>query len=558
MHESVFTELAIIIAIGAGISMIMRLIRQPFIIGYILTGLIVGPSVLNIIQSAETIEVFASFGIALLLFIIGLGLNPKIVKEVGKVSLYAAGAQILFTTIISFMLATAFGFTKIESIIIGLALSFSSTIIVLTLLNNKKEQTRLNGKISIGILLIEDIIATFALIFVNAQSDGQFSASTLLILAVKGIALVVPLFFFSYKILPFFNKLIAGSQELLFLFAIGWGFGIAAIFQYFGFSIEVGALFAGVALASQPYAQEVASRLRPLRDFFIVVFFISLGAGLSVGEFGGIWVYVLVFSLLVIWLKPIIFMGVLGIMGYTKNTSFKVGGALSQISEFSLVLVILASQQGIIRDEIVTLITIVALITIAISAYAVTYSNQLYFLLERHLSFFVRNNPKKERFHINKYDIVIFGYNRGGREFIRVAQHMRKKFVVVDYDPVVVETLEKRHLHYIYGDATDPELLEELNLTHAKMIVSTATDHQTNMLIAKFIDQINPAAVFICTADTAHQAAELYATNVSYVMMPHYIGSEKIGSFIKRKGYDKAEFAKYREKHLKHLETHYT
>lgn len=558
MHASIFTELSIIIAVGAIVSICMRIIRQPLIIGYILTGIIVGPSVFNIIKSSETIEVFSSIGIALLLFIVGLGLNPKVIKEVGKVSVVAATAQITITAIVAYVVSTAFHFTKTESIIIGLALAFSSTIIVLKLLSDKKEQNRLNGKISIGILLIEDVVATIALVMVTARSEGNFSIDSLLLLSGKGILLAAALFIVANKLLPYLNKIIASSQELLFLFAIGWGFGIAAIFEYFGFSIEVGALFAGVALAAFPYAQEVSSRLRPLRDFFIVVFFISLGTRLAFNEIVAIWPYVLVFSLIVIWLKPLVFMIVMGLLGYTKNTSFRVGSALSQISEFSLVLVVLGSQQGIVRPEIVNIMTIVALITIAISAYAITYNNQLYNLFENRLALFERRKTKNEQTKTIKYDMVLFGYNRGGQEFIRVANSMGKRYVVVDYDPEVVEVLEKKSIPLLYGDATDPELLQELNLPHAKMIVSTVSDHQTNLYLAHHLEQINPTAVFICTADTAHQASELYEEGASYVMMPHYIGSEKIGSFIKRNGYNKSEFRKFREKHLQYLETHYS
>ncbi|MBP7835028.1 cation:proton antiporter, partial [Candidatus Saccharibacteria bacterium] len=172
MQENIFTELSIIIAIGAGISLLMRLIRQPLIIGYILTGLLVGPSFLNLIQSSETIGVFASIGIALLLFIVGLGLNPRVIKEVGKIAGLAGVLQITLTTILGYGFGQIAGYTKTESLLIGLAISFSSTIIVLKLLSDKKEQTRLNGKIAIGILLIQDIVATLALIFVAARAEG--------------------------------------------------------------------------------------------------------------------------------------------------------------------------------------------------------------------------------------------------------------------------------------------------------------------------------------------------------------------------------------------------
>ena len=304
MHD-VFTELSIIIAIGTGVSLIMRILRQPLIIGHIVTGIIVGPSVLSLIQSADTIQVFSKIGIALLLFIIGLGLNPKVIKEVGKVAALAGLLQIGFTALFGWIAATILGLTKTESVILAIALSFSSTIIILKLLSDKKEQSRLYGKITIGILLVQDVIATFALLVITAQgNDHGFSPLELLQLVAKGLLIAAPIFYIGNNILPKMHKLIAGSQEFLFLFAIGWGFGCAALFQVAGFSLEIGALLGGISLAALPYTQEISSRLRPLRDFFVVVFFINLGAQLSFSNFWVILPVVIICTFIVIFVKP--------------------------------------------------------------------------------------------------------------------------------------------------------------------------------------------------------------------------------------------------------------
>lgn len=557
MDTNFFTELSIVIAIAAIISLIMRIIKQPLIIGYILTGLIVGPALLNIANNHETIEVFSSIGISLLLFIIGLGLNPRVIREVGKVTLITGSLQIFLITLAGFAAGRSFGFGKTESIFIGLALSFSSTIIILKLLSDRKEQNRLYGKITIGILLVQDIVAAFALVMATARSEGVFSVSQLVTLGAKGVLVGVPLYLAATYILPKMNKIVAGSQEFLFLFAIGWGFGIAALFQLLGFSLEVGALIAGVALATLPYSQEIASRLRPLRDFFVVIFFIALGTQLSFNNFGSLWLPVLVFSIIVMVLKPLVVMTIMGVLGYTRNTSFKTSGALAQISEFSLVFVILGAGQGIIRADIVNIITIVALITIATSSYAITYSNQIYNLLEKQLVMFERRKTHSEREKIKVYDMILFGYNKGGNEFIRTMEHMKKRSVVVDYDPEVIDLLERKRIPYLYGDVTDLELLEEVNLASAKLVVSTVSDHETNLFLANYLDKVNDDAVFVCAAETAEQASDLYEQGASYVMMPHYIGSEKISTFIKNKGMSKAEFKKFREKHLAYLQTHY-
>jgi hypothetical protein len=251
-------------------------------------------------------------------------------------------------------------------------------------------------------------------------------------------------------------------------------------------------------------------------------------------------------------------MGLMGVLGYTKNTGFKVSSAIAQISEFSLVLVVLGVQQGMVRGDIANIITIVALITIAFSAYAISFSGPIYSLLEKNLALFERRKTKTETAKPQNYDMILFGYKKGGSEFIRVMEQMGKKFVVVDYDPEVVDILSSQNVPFIYGDVTDMELLNELNMAHSKLIVSTVSDHATNIFLARWLERVNPNAVFVCAADSATQASELYEEGVSYVMMPHYIGSEKISAFIKRNGFNKSEFRRFREKHLQYLQTHYS
>jgi Kef-type K+ transport system membrane component KefB len=557
MHAASFTDLSIVIAIGVGISLFMRLIKQPMIIGYVLTGVLVGPAFFHIIQSAESIELFAQFGIALLLLIVGLGLNPRVIKEVGKIAALIGITKVIVATAIGFGVGRLFGYSVLTSLYIGLGLSFSSTIIILKLLSDKKEQTRLYGKISVGFLLVEDLIATLLLIVVSASGNGGISYVHFLSMLIKGGLIVLGLILVRIVLLPRMNKLIANSQEFLFLFAIGWGLGIATLFSWAGFSLEIGALSAGVALASLPYAQEIASRLKPLRDFFIVLFFVSLGSHLILQNVIAIMPKALILSAIVLVCNPIIVMTVMGLSGYTKKTSFKAGIAGAQISEFSFILLLLANKQGQISTEVLSLITLVALITIAVSTYIIIYADPLYNLFERYLSMFERHKVHSDHDRGEKFELVLFGYQKGGREFLRVFQQLKRSHIVVDYDPSVIDILENNHDRYIYGDATDLELLNEIHLVHAKLVVSMITDFVTNQFLNNWLAANNPHAVYICTADTIEQAAELYSLGAAYVMLPHYIGSEKIGAFIKKSGLKKSEFKRYREKHLAYLQTHY-
>jgi 23S rRNA U2552 (ribose-2'-O)-methylase RlmE/FtsJ len=246
-------------------------------------------------------------------------------------------------------------------------------------------------------------------------------------------------------------------------------------------------------------------------------------------------------------------------MGYTKRASFKTAVALGQISEFSLVFVVACVHGSFARPEVQAVIGLTALITFAGSAYLMKYDDELYRMLEKHLRLFERKVTRFEQNgSLQNYSVVLFGYRKGGAEFIRTFRAMKKRFVVVDYDPDAVELIERQHVNFLYGDATDVELIDELNLHKSKLVVSTISDFATNEFLASWLKTNNPGAVFVASADTAYHAAHLYSEGAAYVMMPHFIGSEKISTFIKRTGFKKSEFNKFREKHLQYLETHYS
>lgn len=555
MESSIFGQLSLVIAAVAIVSILMRLLRQPLIVGYILTGVVVGPSFLHLIQDKTTFEGFSSIGIALLLFIIGLGLNFDIIRKLGKTVIVVAALEISMMLLLGFLVGRAIGMPPSDALFLGAALTFSSTIIIVKVLNDKREQTRLYGQICIGILLVEDIVATIALLLLSTNNSGGITPEEIGLLALKGAALALILTLVSTKVLPKLSKFMASSQELLFLFAIAWGFGVATIFSMTGFSLEVGSLFAGVSLASLPYAQEIAARLKPLRDFFVVVFFIVLGEGLELHSLGSALLPAILFSVLVIIFKPLLVMIGLGSLGYTKRTSFKAGLPIAQISEFSLILVVLAQSYNLVSAETSATVTLIALITIGATSYLMHYDDWLYGKLENKLRFFERHIIKEEVKTKIAYPIILFGYHKGGHEFTKVFRDMKKRYIVVDYNPEVIELLERRHIHFMYGDATDLELLQEIGIERAKLVVSVMTDFATNLSLVKHVQHENPHAIFICHADTFEEANELYKHGATYVMMPYLIGSERISNFLKRTSLNKRDFDNYRDRHLTMLET---
>lgn len=554
MPNDIFTQLSLVLVVAAFISLIMRLLKQPLIMGYILTGIVVGPTFLNTIQDKSAFDTFSELGITLLLFIIGLELSVTTIKKLGKPVFITALAMLGVVGTLGYLVATAFHFSMAEAIITGLALFFSSTIIIAKVLSDKKQLGRLNGQIAIGVVLVDDIVATFALLFVAAQSGQALGPVEIGLLVVKGLATTAVLVLFGTKILPRATKYIAKSQELLFIFALAWGFGVASLVNLVGFSVEVGALFAGVALAHLPYAHQIGARLKPLRDFFVILFFITLGESLQLGNLGSAIMPAIVLSLVTIIVKPLVVMTTLGVLRYTKRTSFMTGINLSQISEFSIILVVLATTSGLVDPQLSAVITLVAIITITASTYLMQYDDWIFRKLETRLHLFERSITSESKHRANVYPLVLFGYLNGGNRFIKTFRAMRHKFVVVDYDPEVVEDLEKHRIAYLYGDATDPELLAEINFEETKLVVNTIADHFVNVALVRYIHHHNPETVIVCYSNDHNEAAELYRLGATYVMLPNFIGSDQLSSFIGKHGLNKSLFEKYREDHLAQID----
>ncbi|MCK5624238.1 cation:proton antiporter [Candidatus Pacearchaeota archaeon] len=550
----VFIELSLIIVIAVLIAGLMRLLKQPLIIGYILTGIIVSPYFLNIVKSTETISVFAQIGVAFLLFIVGLSLSPKVIKEVGKVSLITGIGQITFTSLIGFFISKfLLGFSTIVSLYISLALAFSSTIIIMKLLSDKNDLEKLYGKISIGFLLVQDVFVIILLMVISSFSGKLNKISLTLETAIFGVVAIGIFVLIVIYLLPRLSKFFAKSQELLFLFSIGWGLGLAALFHYIGFSMEIGALIAGITLSISPYHYEVSSKMRPLRDFFIILFFILLGSQMVFGNMGQLIVPAIFLSLFILIGNPLIVMTLMGLLGYKKRTGFQAGFTVAQISEFSLILIALGVSVGHLTQEILSLVTIVGLITISGSTYLMLYSDKIYPYFSKYLSIFERKKVRKEKEIKLKYDSVLFGYNRIGFSILKSFKKIKEKYLVVDFNPSTVSDLQKFNIPCIYGDVDDTEFLKTLELSKIKMAVSTIPDFETNALLIENVRAVNNKAVIIVRAHTIKDALDLYKEGANYVLTPHFLGGEYVAKMLKDLKINRSEYKLEKEKHIKTL-----
>lgn len=550
-----FAQFGLIILIVLGVSFLVRILRQPLIIGYIISGIVVGPFFLNIVTNNPTLTTFSEMGISFLLFIVGLYLSPKIIKEVGKVSLITGLGQIIFTTLIGFIIAITYGFNWITSLYISIAFTFSSTIIIMKLLSDKDALEKLYGKISIGFLLLQDIVAVILLIIVSSYTKGNDTYTLIFFSLLKGIILLSILTPISYFALPKLTEFFAKSQEFLFLFSLSWGFGLSLLFLYFGFSIEIGALIAGVMLSMSPYSYEIASKLKPLRDFFIISFFVILGGQMTFGDISGLIWPIILFSLYILIGNPLIVMVLMGFFGYSKKTGFLAGLTMSQISEFSLILIALGVKTGALTQEILSFVTITGLITIAGSTYMIMYSEFIYDKIAHLLNIFEKKKLREKEIFSREYKYILLGENRSGYSIMKSFINLKKDYIIVDYNPIRVKDLCKKGINCVYGDASNPDFLEELDLADAEIIVSTVPEKEVNELVLRILKRVHPSKrpVVILTCREIRDVFDLYKKGADYVILPQFLGGEYASKLIMDYKNNKKEYIKERNKQILEL-----
>jgi Kef-type K+ transport system membrane component KefB/Trk K+ transport system NAD-binding subunit len=549
--QQIFTQLSLIFLVVLGVSFAMRILKQPLIVGYILSGVIVGPLFLNFVSADGTLSVFAEMGVAFLLFIVGLYLSPKIIKEVGGISLITGIGQIIFTVSLAYIMGILLGFSFIVSIFVAIAITFSSTIIVMKLLSDKDDLDKLYGKVSMGMALVQNLIAIFSLVIIaSLYNDTQGTLWTMLF---KGIFLFGMLFVLGHFVFPKLGDFFAKSSEFLFLFAIAWGLGISLLFVYFGFSIEIGALMAGIVLSVSPYSQDIGTKLKPLRDFFIISFFILLGSQIVFTNFADAIVPVICFSLLILIGNPLSVMIVMGIMKYSKKTGFMAGLTVAQISEFSLILVAFGVKAGQISAEILSMVTMIALITIAGSTYMIIYSDKLYDLLSKRLSIFERKDIKEKEILKKSYKYILIGENRVGFPIMKTFMHSKKDYLIIDFNPVRVKKLVRNSINCIYGDVSNSDFLDEIDFSCAEIIVSTVPEKEVNIGILNKLKSIKSKATVIVTARKIADTFELYNLGAEYVILPHFLGGDYVANLIDKAKTDSKIYEKEKEKQIKDL-----
>ena len=492
MIESAFGQIALILLVTAVIGGAAKLARQPLIVAYIFVGILLGPTFLDLVQYEEEIELFAELGIALLLFLVGLKLDLGLIRSIGKVAILTAIGQMLFTGLIGYFLVIVMGFESVQALYIAIAITFSSTIIVVKLLSDKREIDQLHGQIAVGFLIVQDILVIIAMVVVAAigSRDGAVDRS-IPVLLIGSIVFIAAAVLISKYLLPRLLAWLSKSQELTLLFGVSWAIGLAAISYALGLSMEIGAFIAGVALASTPYRESLSARMVSLRDVMVLFFFIQLGSSLSFADAVEQLVPALVISLLVLIAKPLIVLLIMWWLGYRSKVSFKTSMAIAQISEFSLILIALGFSLGQVNQAALSLVTLVAVITITLSTYFILYSERLYEVMTPFLKKLEKplKDSLDEEAQQARYDAIVIGAGRLGSSVIQGLSSRGAKLLVVDQNPEALEKLSAEKIDTLFGDIGDPEFAASLPLNEADAVICTAQERATNLVLLESLNR---------------------------------------------------------------------
>jgi Kef-type K+ transport system membrane component KefB len=559
MEANIFLQLAGLFGLTVSIAFIMRLLRQPLMIAYIISGMIAGPLFLNTLEhGGATFDTLAQFGVIFLLFLVGLSLNIAHIRHIGKVATITGLTQIVFTAGIGFFILKLLGFATTSAVYMGLALTFSSTIIIVKLLSDKKDSESVYGRHVLGLMVVQDIVAVLIMLFITTNAGDVPLAEALGFIALKGFAIVGLILVLSTFVIPKILDHVASSSEFLFIFTIAWCFGIASLLYWAGFSLEIGAIIAGVTLGSSPYQSEISSRIKPLRDFFIVLFFIILGSEMGLANLSTILIPGFILSAFILIGNPFILYLSFRMLKFTRRNSFLAGVTSAQVSEFGFILLFTGMQFGYLQNGELQLFTIVALTTIFVSSYAITYNEQLYKLVRPLLDTFGLDKFRQKEKLEEEYDVWVIGYHRIGWKVCETLAKEKKSFAVIDYNPKAISKLKHRGIPAYFGDVADVEFLETLPLEEAKLVILTIPEADDQLTFIKNLRLRSDKPHIIANLYHNNHLSELYQAGANYVMMPHLLGGQWISEVLENHPWTKNTFSNLKKEQREEMRLRFT
>lgn len=538
-------ELGLIIVVAAIFNYIAKRLRQPTLLAYIIAGIVISPHFLDFLSTQFSIDLtflsiantrdiglLSNLGVAFLLFSVGIESDFLKLKDFGKLAVLGGCLQVALTALFTYVLSFYTGILNFtEAIYLSAILAFSSTMIVVKLLSDSFTIDTLHGRIMLGFLLVQDVLVVLVMPIL-AKLSFILDVHSLLNFAVAGASLMILALLASRFLYPKIFGFSAKGTEMLFLGSLSICFIFMFLADYLGISIAIGAFIAGLSLSVLPYNFEIYDEIRGVRDFFVTIFFVTLGMQLNIFQLSNNFALLAISLLIVFFIKPLIFYLLCLLAGYGRNISLMVALGLSQVSEFSFLLVGQGLAQQMVSQNFYSTVIFVIGLSMVVTPYFFKYREVFLDLGERFAAmvpiklkkeFFNKKVKPLEEVAEQKGHIVIVG---GGVVGASIARFLKDEpLIIVDHDPDVVAMLRKEGFNSVYGEAENKTLWSKLNLKEAKMLVLAIPQFEATMRLLNYARQLNPKLAIFARAHTYEEAKQLYENGADFVCMPEAAGS---------------------------------
>jgi len=525
---SLLTSMAAVLGVALIAGLVVRRLGLPVILGYLLGGVVIGPYGLELVKDVGEVETLATIGVALLMFTLGIEFSLKTLKLVGRVAVVGGIAQIVATMALGVLVGWLLGWPIREAIQFGFFISLSSTIVVLKTLMERGELGSTHGRVMIGILLVQDLsVVPMMVVIPSLDESGIALLGALGWGALKAGGFLAGILVLGFWVLPWLMRRVAEmrSRELFLLAVVCLCLGAAFGAYKFGFSIAFGAFVAGLIVSESDYGHQALADIRPLRDMFAVLFFVSLGMLIDpafVSDHPG---EVAAVVAAVVLGKFVIAATVARVFGYSDKTVLFVGSGLFQIGEFSFVLAALALNMDLVSDHVYSLTLTAAVITILLTPFAMNAASTFYNWIvqsERGSRLMAaRTDPETlEALKPLVNHVVICGYGRVSTNLGKILDRRKFSYLVIDIDPRVIDSLHERGVPCIYGDASNPEILSRAELGRCRVLVVTFPDPIATRLTVENARRINPRLDVVARIHTEEDVATLKSLGVAELVRP--------------------------------------
>lgn len=547
MHSHLLFDLGLCIVAATVMSYLARLARQPLLLGYIAAGVAIGPLGLGWIGDFQVIQQLAELGLAFLLFIVGLELDVKKLGQAGKTAVVTTSVQVLGSGALCWATALALGYRGLPAVYVGAALAFSSTMIVVKLLNDRSELDTEPGTITLGVLLLQDVAAIAVLAVqphLGSAGGVEGAASPWVTIGVslaKGLGLLLATLGISRFVLPWLFRWAAKSPEIVLLSAVSWCFLVCYGAMQAELSVAMGALLAGASISTFPYTLEVVARIQTLRDFFSTLFFVSLGL-LITKPTPLLLLATLVLTVAVVLSRLLTVLPTLRALGWDNRTGLISALHLSQASEFAVVIVLIgvSPERGHIDRELVSLIVMTLVVTSTLSSYLIGGSHALAqrFMRGSEKGVLADQHQRETRRHQRRHGtpLLLVGCFRVGSSLVRELLADGRQFAVVDFSPHIHEGLKALGVQATYGDVSQLDTLQHAGVSDAQTLVASIPDDflrgTDNLKLLQALRKLNPGARLIVTADSITRALELYKAGADFVLVPRVLSARRLREAI--------------------------